>query len=115
MITLAQILARTRLEPRTGCRLWAGPVHSQGFGALSVDGRKLLAHREACRRAHGEPPSPRHEACHSDACTSLGLRGRLCVEPSHLRWGTRAENARDRERVEEQRRGRGRVLGARRA
>jgi len=97
MLTLAAILARTTRQPN-GCRLWRGAVSSRGFGTVTV-GAKLYVHRVVCERTHGRPPSPRHEACHSDTCAAHGLRGRLCVEPTHLRWGTRSENARDRERV----------------
>jgi hypothetical protein len=108
-VTLGAILARCRLVPETGCRLWTGTVSSDGYGRLGA-GR---AHRLACIAAHGQPRTASDVACHSDACTTLGRRGRLCCEPTHLRWGGQSENATDRERVTRARRGRGAVLGAR--
>jgi hypothetical protein len=46
------------------------------------------AHREMCRLAHGEPPTPKHEAAHS--CGS-----HACINPNHLSWKTRSENQMD--------------------
>ena len=53
--------------------------------------KQRYAHREMCRLAHGDPPSPSHEAAHS---CGKGHEG--CVNPQHLRWDTRKGNASDR-------------------
>jgi hypothetical protein len=48
----------------------------------------MQVHRLECERVHGPPPTPQHEAAH--LCNN-GRGG--CIEGSHLRWMTRAENA----------------------
>lgn len=95
--SLATLLARTT-RMRNGCRLWTGARNDRGYPTCTVAGRKVYVHRLACETRHGPLP-PGHEARHSPACEAHGLRGRLCVEPSHLTPGTRSENARDRERA----------------
>ena len=84
------ILARTALQPN-GCRLWTGKVSLDGYPRL----HRQDLHRVVCELAHGPPP-PKAEACHSAACETHGRQGRACLEPSHLRWASRASNARDR-------------------
>jgi len=43
-----------------------------------------------CILAHGEPPTPAHQASHS---CGKGHEG--CVSPRHLRWATASENEAD--------------------
>jgi hypothetical protein len=70
------------------CLLWPFGKHSrkneQSYGAIGS--RK--AHVVMCTAAHGPKPSPLHQVAH--ACGN-----RLCVNPLHLRWATRAENMQD--------------------
>lgn len=61
-----------------------------GYGMINVDGKKAYANRVMCELAHGSPPSLTHEAAHS-----CGKGNEGCVNPNHLYWGTRADNARD--------------------
>lgn len=49
-----------------------------------------VASRVMCKEAHGEPPTPKHEAAHS--CNG-GKDG--CIHPEHLSWKTAKENAAD--------------------
>jgi hypothetical protein len=66
------------------CWGWTGPVSTQGYGRMSVNGSLLGAHRIAYELEVGE------------VTTGLTLdhlcRNRLCVNPAHLEPVTRGEN-----------------------
>ncbi len=70
-----------------GCWLWTGPTNRKGYGFWSLGAERGLAHRVALTRS-SPPPSPGLMACHH--CDTPA-----CVRPSHLYWGTAADNARD--------------------
>lgn len=70
------------------CLPWPFACDDTGYGVVMVP-EKTGAHREMCRRAHGEPPTPEHEAAHS-CCNPP------CVNQDHLRWATPTENSNDR-------------------
>lgn len=72
------------------CLLWPFTRNDNGYPQLWVGGRLEYAHREMCRRRHGNPPTPVHEAAHSCGKGHLG-----CINPRHLSWKTRTENAAD--------------------
>lgn len=72
------------------CIDWPFAKDVTGRGRVWADGRLWLASRYVCTRAHGEPPTKEHEAAHS---CGMGHKG--CVNPHHLRWATRAQNAAD--------------------
>jgi len=65
-------------------------TNQQGYGVASYEGSTHNASNVMCRIAHGEPPTPLHEAAHS---CGKGHEG--CVSPRHLRWATRSENHAD--------------------
>jgi hypothetical protein len=65
--------------------------NDEGYGTLGHNGARYKAHRLMCRLAHGEPPSPQHNAAH---LCGKGHEG--CVNPNHLAWKTQAENLADR-------------------
>jgi hypothetical protein len=70
--------------------MFAGALTDKGYGRVTVaPNRTDYAHRVVCRIYHGDPPTPLHEVAH--AC---GVRA--CVNPNHLRWATRSDNAHDR-------------------
>ena len=81
-------------EPNSGCWLWLGTMSNNGYGVDGIgsyrDGtqRQVTAHRLSCEYSHGPAPSPEHQALHK--CDV-----KLCVNPAHLYWGTRKDNARD--------------------
>jgi len=76
------------------CLFWPYAKVSTGYGQFAIEpgrgGKRVLVHREACRRVHGEAPTEFHDCAHSCNNGHLG-----CVNPKHLRWATRAENMAD--------------------
>ena len=70
------------------CLLWPYTKANYGYGEVNVDGRKRLVHRVVCELVYGKPPDGKNDAAHS-----CGVR--LCCNPRHLRWASRAENVAD--------------------
>jgi hypothetical protein len=64
---------------------------SVGYAVTTIDGKREYVSRYVCIKAHGEPPTPKHEAAHSCGNGNLG-----CVTKRHLSWKTGAENQADR-------------------
>ena len=81
-------------EPNSGCWLWMGTLSNNGYGVdcfgSMKDGtrRYSTTNRLACELSHGPAPSKEHQALHK--CDV-----KLCINPSHLYWGTRKDNGRD--------------------
>ncbi len=76
---------RARLR-RGDCWRWTGAFDRNGYGTFSVGGKTVRAHRFAFEAHHGRAPSRNvlHKCGH-----------RWCVNPHHLRDGTRVENVQD--------------------
>jgi hypothetical protein len=72
------------------CLIWPYGKKETGYGSIFWEGKTLIASRLICTIAHGEPPTPEHQAAHS---CGKGHEG--CVNPKHLRWATQAENFAD--------------------
>lgn len=72
------------------CLLWPFAERT-GYGLLGIGGKMVTAHREVCRRVHGEPPTETSEAAHN--CGNS-----LCVNPTHIRWAEPKDNQADRKR-----------------
>jgi hypothetical protein len=70
------------------CLTWPFGSRKSGYGTCTYGGRKTGAHRLVCLLANGEPTSPKMEAAHSCGNGHLG-----CVNPRHLKWATRKQNA----------------------
>ena len=70
------------------CLPWPYAKDRGGYGVIVIDGVNVGTHRFVCREAHGEPPSPEHEAAHS-------CGNRICCNPQHLRWATVVDNHAD--------------------
>lgn len=74
------------------CLSWPFSASATGRGVIKIDGRQISSARAMCIAAHGNPPTPQHEAAHN---CGKGHEG--CVNPKHLRWATTAENCADKE------------------
>ena len=71
------------------CLIWPY-AKSHGYGMMRRDSKYRAVHRLVCESIHGAAPSPKHQAAHSCGNGNLG-----CINPRHLRWATRIENAAD--------------------
>lgn len=68
------------------CLSWPFARNRQGYGIIG----SVSVHREICRRAHGAPPTTKHQVAHS---CGRGHEG--CCAKRHLRWDTAKGNNAD--------------------
>lgn len=71
------------------CIVWPYST-SDGYGALSAQGRKCGAHLWVCEQAHGPKPFSSAHAAHR-------CGNRTCVNKRHIRWASPLENILDKE------------------
>ena len=74
------------VDPVTGCWLWQGSKHPQGYGHIWHEGRVQRAHRVFFEAKFGPLPNG-YEPDHLCRNTS-------CVNPDHMESVTHAENSR---------------------
>lgn len=72
------------------CLLWPFSRLPNGYGRVFFEGTYRSAARVMCQKANGAPASPEMETLHSCGNGHLG-----CMNPRHVRWGTRLENMQD--------------------
>jgi hypothetical protein len=74
------------------CLTWPFSIGADGYGRAHYPGtaKLTIASRLMCIVAHGEPPSPKHEAAHS-----CGRGKSACTNPRHLYWATPTINHAD--------------------
>ena len=75
------------INKKTGCWIWRGAAHRNGYGHLTVDGKKWFAHRYLYTLAFGEIPE------NGVLLHSCDIR--LCVCPNHLKVGSVYDNNAD--------------------
>lgn len=77
-------LERDTEDLPNGCKVWTGAINSAGYGLITVNGKVTRAHRYAWERVNGSIPEGMliDHICHN----------RACVEVTHLRLATRAQN-----------------------
>lgn len=74
------------------CLIWPFPTRKMAMGYIAIGGMRYQSvSRAMCILAHGNPPTPTHQAAHRCGRFHLG-----CVNPRHLRWATPYENQHDR-------------------
>lgn len=85
---IAEIIEeRSEYVPWTGCRIWMGSLHRDGYGQIKVRGKMFLLHRLAYELTHG-PISTDMKVLHS--CDVPG-----CINVNHLSLGTQRDNVHD--------------------
>lgn len=72
------------------CLVWPFFRDQQGYGMIVVRGKTFKAARYMCLMVHGAPGAG------MDAAHSCGNGHKGCVNPRHVRWATKLENAADR-------------------
>ena len=77
-----------RTVRRGECLEWSGSRTAAGYGRMGIDGEEFYVHRMVCEDAHGPAPADKPLAIHS--CDNPP-----CVNPAHLRWGSKSDNAMD--------------------
>lgn len=75
-------------DPIKQCWMWQGPMHVNGYGRISVRGRRWYAHRLSWQLHHNQPIPKGQVIRHM--CNQP-----QCVNPHHLRSGTQRQNVID--------------------
>lgn len=78
-----------RTERRGECLIWTSALTEAGYGRIAVDGGWTSAHRYAWEREHGSIPD-QMKVDHRYHCDPA------CVEVTHLRLATNAQNGQNR-------------------
>ena len=76
-----------RTEQQDDCLVWTGYRNTRGYGRLRANGKLVYAHRYAWERDNGPVPAGMmvDHICHNPSC----------VEVTHLRLASQAENMRN--------------------
>jgi len=70
------------------CIEWPFSRFKNGYGSMYFNKKTKTASSVVCELVYGKAPTAFHECAHS-------CHNKPCVRPSHLRWATHLENAKD--------------------
>ena len=84
---IGRLEAQSMPEPNSGCRLWLGEVHDDGYGRISVRNRMRRVHRVAYAAWVSPLPNGQRVLHRCDQPT--------CINPDHLYVGTAKDNVDD--------------------
>ncbi len=84
---LERLMDRVEFDPNGGCWLWSGSTVRSGYGHIGDRGKCKVVHRVMFEAVRGPIPEGLH--------VLHGCDVRVCVNPQHLRIGTRSDNMRD--------------------
>lgn len=101
MESLDELLSFAK-EDELGCLVWQRAIRTDGYGAQKFNGKSWGAHRLALFLATDELGEVCMHSCDNP----------LCINPSHLQWGTHSDNVADKVSKGRQARGAS-VLGKR--
>ena len=92
---LESLMSKVIILP-SGCWQWTGSLNNKGYGRVSVNGRRRLAHRVSYEIHNGSIPETLEidHICHDPKICLLGDKcpHRGCVNPNHLILSTHARN-----------------------
>lgn len=87
-----RLLKYRKIDPITGCWIFTGCLHPQGYGLFYFEGRPRKANRIAAYLWLGlDINDSKQFACHKDDICN----NKACFNPDHLYVGTSQDNVRD--------------------
>lgn len=66
----SELQERIYIEPNTDCWFWLGPLTSEGYARVYIDGRQRLGHRALWKLFHGPIEQPLHHRCETKCCVN---------------------------------------------
>lgn len=79
-----------RWKDRRKCLTWPF-ARGDGYGRITLNGKRELVHRAICRAVWGDP----EDLAQTEVAHNCGNGHLSCVNPWHLRWDTHAGNLAD--------------------